>query len=214
MSNKESFLYQINALKNFRRVIAIDITGFGKSKKMEYAYSLYDYVLDVLNVINELNLTEYDLLAHSFGGRIAVRLSLIDTRVNKIILTGSAGLKPKRKLSYYFKVYSYKLIKRAFKNRQLKGFGSVEYQMLNGVEKKSYVKIVNEFLDDKVSKIQNKTLLIFGALDNQTPLYMAKRFNKKIANSTLYVIDGAGHFCFVEKPYEFNAIMLEFLNGD
>ena len=57
-------------------------------------------------------------------------------------------------------------------------------------------------------------MLIFGSNDTQTPLYLARRFNKKMVNSSLYIIKGAGHFCFVEKPYEFNIIMLEFLNGD
>ena len=214
MSNKESFLHQINRLKNFRRVIAIDLTGFGSSKKMSHAYSLDDYVLDVLGVINELKLEHYDLLAHSFGGRIAVKLALKDQRVNKLILTGSAGLKPKRKLSFYFKIYSYKLLKKIFKNKKFNNFGSLEYKMLNGVEKQSYVKIVNEFLDSQISKINNKTLLIFGENDSETPIYLARRFNKKITNSQLYIVKGAGHFCFVEKPYEFNIIMLEFLNGE
>ncbi|MBR5438646.1 MAG: alpha/beta hydrolase [Clostridia bacterium] len=214
MSNKESFLNQINRLKNFRRVIAIDLTGFGNSRKMKYAYSLDDYVYDVLGVINELNVNEYDVLAHSFGGRIAVKLAVIDDRLNKLILTGSAGLKPRRSLKYYAKIYSYKIVKKVFKNRQFSGFGSAEYKMLNGFERQSYVKIVNTFLDVLLGKIKNKTLLIFGALDNQTPLYMAKRFNKKITNSYLYVIKNAGHFCFVEKPQEFNVIMWEFLNGD
>ncbi|MBO5851397.1 MAG: alpha/beta hydrolase [Clostridia bacterium] len=214
MSNKESFLHQIKRLKSFRRVIAIDITGFGQSKKMAYAYSLDDYVFDVLSVINELKLVKYDILAHSFGGRIAVKLALLDKRVNKLILTGSAGLKPKRKLSFYFKVYLYKLLKRVFKVKNLNNFGSLEYKMLNGVEKQSYVKIVNEFLDAQISKIKNKALLIFGENDSETPLYLARRFNKKIINSQFYKVKGAGHFCFVEKPYEFNVVMLEFLNGE
>lgn len=214
MSSKESFLKQINFLKNFRRVIAIDLTGFGKSKKMERAYSLDDYVFDVLSVINELKIESYDLLAHSFGGRIAVKLALLDERVKKIVLTGSAGLKPKRKLSYYFKVYYYKLCKNVFKSKRLNNFGSPEYKMLSGVERQSYVKIVNTFLDGLIPKIKNKTLLIFGKNDGETPLYMAKRFNKKIKNSYLYVINDAGHFCFIEKSHEFNVMLSEFLNGE
>ena len=87
MSNKESFLSQIHCLKRTRRVIAIDITGFGKSKKMERVYSLDDYVLDILAVINELNVEKYDILAHSFGVRIALKLSIIDSRLQKLILT-------------------------------------------------------------------------------------------------------------------------------
>ncbi len=214
MSNKESFYYQIAYFKNFRRVVAIDITSFGNSKKMQSAYALDDYVNDILNVINELNLSCYDILAHSFGGRIAIKLANIDSRLQKLILTGSAGLKPKRKLKYYIKVYSYKLLKKLLPKSKLKRFGSSEYRALSGLEKQSYVKIVNCFLDNDAKKITNETLLVFGKTDAETPLYMAKRFNKYIKNSQLYLINGAGHFCFVEKPHEFNAIVKEFLMGD
>ncbi len=214
MSNKESFYYQIAYFKNFRRVLAIDLTGFGSSKKMQSAYSLDDYVKDVLSVINYLNLSSYDVLAHSFGGRIAIKLAKEDKRLQKLVLTGSAGLKPKRKFSYYFKVYSYKLLKKFVGSQKLKSFGSYEYRLLSGYEKQSYVKIVNCFLDKTVKTIENKTLLVFGKCDTETPIYMAKRFNKYIKNSQLYLIDGGSHFCFLDKPYEFNAVVKEFLIGD
>ena len=67
-------------------------------------------------------------------------------------------------------------------------------------------KMINE-----ICKIENKTLLIYGSLDKETPLYMAKRFNKNIKNSSLFIIKGAGHFCFVEKPDLFNFTVKEFL---
>ena len=41
--------------------------------------------------------------------------------------------------------------------------------------------------------------------------YMAKRLNKGIKNSHLKVIKGAGHFCFIDKPYAFNLLAGEFL---
>ncbi len=213
LSNKESFNYQIEYFSRFFRVISIDITGFGSSKPLPYAYSLDDYVFDVLSVIKSLNLTDYYLVAHSFGGRIAIKIASNCNGVKKLVLTGSAGLKPKRSLKYYLKVYLYKLLKNFLTSNQRNKFGSSEYKSLSGYDKESYYKIVNEYLDDKLNKIKCKTLIVFGENDFETPSYMAKRLNRGIKGSFLYFIKNAGHFCFLEKPNEFNVIVNEFLRG-
>ena len=110
MSSKESFYYQTEFLSKRYKTVAIDITGFGKSKKLPYPYSLDDYVRDVKNAITSLGIKKYHLIAHSFGVRIGIRLARFDDRVDKFIIIGGAGLKPKRKASYYLKVYKYPLL--------------------------------------------------------------------------------------------------------
>ena len=188
--------------------------GFGKSPKLKSAYSLGDYVKSVYDFISECKIDSYDLLAHSFGGRIAIRLASIDSRLDKIILTGSAGLKPRRSLSYYIRVYAYKLLKKFLPEKLLKNFGSSEYKSLGGVMRQSYIKIVNTHQDGELDAIKNKTLIIFGKEDKSTPLYMAKKLNQKIKNSKLIIIEGAGHFAFIDKPQLFNVYLKEFLLGD
>ena len=213
LSNKESFNYQIEYFSRYFRVIAIDITGFGQSKKLPFGYSLNDYVLDILSVIKELKLNSFNLIAHSFGGRIAIRIANLNVGVDKLILTGSAGLKPKRTIKYYLLVYYYKLIKKFLTEKGKSKFGSSEYRLLSGYDKESYYKIVNEYLDGEINKIKCKTLIIFGENDKETPKYMAKKLNCDIINSSLYFVKGTGHFCFLEKPLEFNLIANEFLRG-
>ncbi len=213
LSNKESFNCQLDYFCKSFRVIAIDITGFGKSKKLPFAYSLDDYANDVKKVLTKLGIADYYLIAHSFGGRIAIKLCLSEIAPTKLILTGSAGLKPKRSLKYYFKVTYYKIIKRFLSENSKSKFGSQEYKSLTGLEKQSYLKIVNEYLDEYLNKIKCKTLVIFGRNDNETPVYMAKKICENVKNSTLYIIENAGHFCFVERSAEFNVIANEFLRG-
>jgi len=178
---------------------------------MPYPYSLDDYVHEVFSFITNLNIERYDVIAHSFGGRIAIKLANIDNRLDKIILTGSAGLKPKRKLSYYLKVYLYKILKRILSEDKLKNFGSTEYKTLDSVMKQSYVKIVNEYLDKNAKLIKNKTLIINGENDLETPVYTAKRLNKYIENSTLKIIKNASHFAFIDDYLTFNLLSREFL---
>lgn len=211
LSCKESFNYQIEFLSKFRKVIAPDLSGFGESGKLESPYSLGDYKDEVLNILKYLNVERYDVLAHSFGGRIAIKLASENNNIDKIILTGAAGLKPRRKLSYYIKVYVYKFLKLFVSEQKLKNFGSTEYKTLDSVMKKSYIKIVNEHLDSKLKLIENEVLIIFGDGDKETPVYMAKKLAKNIKRSSVYIMKGCGHFCFIDKPLYFNTLIKEFL---
>ena len=213
LSSKESFIYQIEPFSKKYRVIAPDMTGFGESADIPYPYSLDDYVREIILLIDELKLKKYSIVAHSFGARVAVKLALKDDRVDKLVLTGGAGLKPKRSLKYYAKVYSYKLLKKFIPKEKLKNFGSSDYKNLSPVMKESFVKIVNEHLDGVVGGIKNQTLILHGELDRETPLYLAKRYNQKIKNSTLKIIKGSGHFAFIDDPVSFNFYLSGFL-GD
>lgn len=214
MSNKESFNYQINFFSKYYKVVAFDFTGFGNSKKMEFPYNLDDYVNEVVSLINTLKVDKVDIIAHSFGARVALKLATVDNRVNKLVLTGAAGMKPRRNVSYYFKVYTYKILKKLFKNKSFNKFGSSEYKSLNPIMKKSYVYIVNEHLNKILQNINNKTLIISGSLDKQTPPYLQKRMAKNLKNGSLIFIKGAEHFAFVSHYNQFNLITREFLLGD
>ena len=88
---------------------------------------------------------------------------------------------------------------------------SSDYNKLNGVMKDSFSKIVSEYLDDYLERITNQTLIVFGSKDKETPIYMAKRLKQKIKNSSLKIFEGAGHFCFIDKPLKFNMEVGEFL---
>ncbi|MBQ3234656.1 MAG: alpha/beta hydrolase [Clostridia bacterium] len=214
LSSKESFIFQTEYFSNYFRVIAFDFSGFGESEPLQYPYSLDDYVSKVRSLIDSLGLDRFHVIAHSFGARVAIKLALCDSRVDKLVLTGAAGLKPKRTLTYYYKVYSYKLLKKFLSPKRLEKFGSSEYKTLSPIMKKSYVLIVNEHLDKLARNVQNETLIIHGENDRETPLYMAKKYKKLIKNSTLKVLKGCGHFAFIDDDFDFNLTALNFLSGE
>ena len=130
---------------------------------------------------------------------------------DKMVITGGAGLKPKNTLKKVVKRFLFKILKTFLPKDRLKRFYSSDYNSLSPIMQKSFVSVVNEHLDYCLQAIENKTFLVFGKNDKETPLYMAKKFNKNIKNSTLLVVEDAGHFCFVEKPALFNFAVKEFL---
>ena len=212
LSNKNSFIYTASYLRKYFDVHAIDLKGFGENVPMEKPYSLEDYVKDVKKYILDKGLERPHVIGHSFGCRIIIKALSEDTHLfDKVVLTGAAGLKPKNTIKKRFKRLAFNFLKLFIKKDKLKRFYSSDYQVLTPVMQESFKLIVNEHLDEKVHLIKNKTLLIFGDCDNQTPLYMAKRLNKNIKNSKLVIIPRAGHFCFLDKPMKFNMEVREFL---
>ena len=179
---------------------------------MTYPYSLDDYILDLKEYAYKTGLKSPSVIAHSFGARVAIKSAYQDANFfDKLVLTGAAGLKPKNTLKKNIKRISFNFLKKFIPKEKLKGFYSSDYLALSPVMQESFIKIINETLDYALPFINNQTLLVFGDLDQETPLYMAKRFHENISNSKLKIMEGAGHFCFLDKPHAFNMEVREFL---
>lgn len=186
--------------------------GFGENKGMEKAYSLSDYCEDIKTYLKENKIFRPHVIAHSFGVRVAVKLASENAELfDKIVITGGAGLKPRRNLKYIAKKTAFKIAKPFLSKDKLERFYSKDYLALSPIMRESFIKIVNEHLDERVEKIKNPTLIIHGEKDRETPPYTAKKFHKKIANSKLIFIKGAGHFAFIDDPVKFNWEVKEFL---
>ena len=193
-------------------MFAPDLKGFGDNADMPYPYSLNDYLNDVKEYMYKNSIYRPHVIAHSFGARIALLGASTDQQLfDKLVLTGAAGLKGKFSLSKKLKKTVFKTLKPILGKQRLKGFYSSDYLALSPVMQQSFVKIINQTLDDALPSISNQTLLIFGENDDQTPLYMAKRLNRGIKNSKLIIYKNAGHFAFVDCPLKFNLEVKEFL---
>lgn len=212
LASKETFAYQKEFFKNYFNLHLLDLTGFGDNAFMPYPYDLTDYANEVKDYIKKNRLKKPHVVAHSFGGRIAIKLASENIDLfDKIVLTGSAGLKPKFSLKKFCKTSLFKLLKKFVDKEKLKNFYSSDYNSLSPVMKKSFLLIVNEHLDDKLADIKNQTLIIFGKNDKETPVYFAKRLQKGIKNSKLILLENAGHFAFIDQATKFNLEVREFL---
>lgn len=210
LSNGKAFNRQIEGLKNQFECFSPDLVGFGENKYMAYPYSLQDYANSVKKYMEENNIVKPFVVAHSFGARIAIKMASQEDVFSKMVLTGAAGLKPKKTIKKRIKIFWFNILKKFVKKEKLKGFYSSDYNSLTPVMQESFKKIVNEHLDDNLKSINQQVLLIFGEKDRETPLDFAKRFNAGIKNSKLKIFKGAGHFCFLDKPLTFNMEVREF----
>ena len=205
--------------------VSLDFPGFGESGKLLRPWTLDDYARVTRGFIERLDICGCDVIGHSHGGRVAIRLASEDSALFcSVVLVDAAGIRPRRGLKYYFKVYSYKLGKRLARiswldrlfsiSERQKDAGSADYKALGSdAMRKTFVNLVNEDLRGRVKKIENETLLIWGSEDRDTPLYMARYMEKHIKNAGLAVLEGAGHYSYADNYAQFCAVMKAFFGG-
>lgn len=208
-----------------KRVIALDLPGCGKSDILNDVWDLDDYCNFILEFLKAINVENPILVGHSHGGRISIKLTADGSlSPEKLILFGSAGIPSKKTFKKKAKIFLFKTIKNILTLPIIKNysaslldsarsyFGSADYKSAPEVMRKTMVQVVNTDLRDIMPKIPCPTLLIWGENDTDTPLDNAKQMESLIKDSGLCVIKGAGHFSFIEKPYEVIAILKSFLN--
>lgn len=222
-ASKETMVPIANLIKDRYRVVLIDLPGFGMSEEPKTVLNSYDYAEYILALIDNLNISQASFFGHSFGGKISSIIAANHPdRVEKLILIDSAGLIPKRRLSYYLKVYSYKATKKLFeilplknKEERIENFkksrGSDDYQNSSGIMRKIMVTVVNENITEDLKKIKAETLLIWGENDDATPLYLGQRFESLIENSGLVVLKDAGHFSYIDDYGTFSAVINSYM---
>lgn len=215
-----------NMLKDKCRVIVMDLPGFGESDNPVEPWNSYDYAACVNRFIELNKLDSIILFGHSHGGRISIILSSMYDYVKKLILIDSAGIIPKRKLNYYIKVYSFKILKSAYllfvggnsKEQKLekfyKKYGSTDYKSSDGIMRQTMVKVIHDNLIDLLPDIKSPTLLIWGENDEDTPVYMGKIMEERIKDSGLIIFKNAGHYSYVDNYEQFKAVINVFLKDE
>lgn len=231
-SDKQVMMPLAKQLTDIRDCYVLDLPGFGNSSIPKEPWKVDDYADMVQQFIMDLEIEPTDLLVHSFGGRIALKLCAradADQLIGKVLITGGAGMKPRRDFSYYLKKYTAKSLKAPFyilpsnlrdkalqKLRQTslwKALGSSDYSKLSGVMRETFVKTVTEYLEPCLPKIPHEVLLLWGENDDAAPLYQAERMEKGMENAALVVIDHAGHYAFLDRPSHFTSVAKAFFKG-
>lgn len=208
--NLSSFEFFEQNLSQYNKVINLDLYGFGKSE-IDYnaIHDIYTFALNIYLFLKENKIDNINIVAHSFGGRIAILLaSCFDIKVNQMILTGCAGIKIRKSLLVNCKIIAYKSIKKIknilhLKFINLQKFGSSDYQQLSTEGKKFFNKILSQDLTYLLKFIDCKCILFWGKKDKSTPLKIAKIIQKRLQESKLIVYKNSGHFCYIENKISF-----------
>lgn len=213
------------------RVAAIDFPGHGKEGKAlppPCPWGIPEYMEMTAEIIRRLDLAPCDIVAHSFGARVAILLaSTYPELVGRMILTGAAGIKKPATGKKTAKQNLYKGLRGMMnvldkthllgdlpdKGREMlvQQFGSEDYKVLTPEMRKTFNKVIGLDLADRLPMIKASTLLFWGAEDTATPLWMGQMMQEKIPDAGLVVEEGAGHFAYLERNAKFLRIVRSFL---
>lgn len=210
--------------QEYHTVYNVDFPGFGQSQEPDVVWGVEDYTQLMEEFVKIENIENPVLLGHSFGGRVGI-LFASRNKTNKLILVDAAGVKPKRSMKYYFKVYTYKLGKKLMpliygkKKAQQRieemraKRGSSDYNNASEMMRRILSKVVNEDLKSVMPSIKCPTLLIWGENDTATPLNDAKTMEKLIPDAGLVSFPACGHYSFLDNPFQFAAVLKSFLKN-
>jgi len=220
-ANLESVAPIVDALQPRAQALALDMPGFGRSSPPPSRWSSIDYARFVKSFLAAQGIDELDLIGHSFGGRVAICLAANPepVRIGRLILVDAAGIRPRRRASYYLKVGLAKGGRlaglfgapgRHLQQRLRRRLASTDYLNASEAMRETFRAVIAEDLEQRLDEINVPTLLIWGSRDQDTPMWMARRMEEKIHNAGLVTLEG-GHFSYADQPQRFSQIINHFL---
>lgn len=219
--NTSMMAYIGEHLKKKFIVYNIDFPGFGQSDEPKKPWGVNEYKELIRDFCIKKKIDNPIIIGHSFGCRVALKYAH-DYDVYKMVLTGAAGIRPKRGVDYYIKVYSYKLMKKIlslkflnkYKDKLEKNAGSSDYQNTSGIMRASFVKIVNEDLRPILKDIDTPTLLVWGENDDAVPLSDGRIMEKEMKDACLVIFENDDHYAYFHQADRFNRVLDAYLKED
>lgn len=194
--------------------------GFSNDSPLPRAYVLSDYVSYVEDLIGKKKLKKVIIIAHSFGGRVALKLLSQKPQVaSALILSGVPGFRSQSLRAQIVKAVSgYVKTDQNFKSSAAgkllyRIFGAHDLSKLDGNMRQTFINVVEEPLGEYMEKIKTKTLLIWGADDGLVSTSVARRMQKTIKNSHLHIIPKTRHNVPYKNPEEFVNVFEIFLKN-
>ena len=202
-------------------VYALDLPGFGESELPPQPWGVEEYQAFVAAFMDELEIECPTIVGHSNGGRIAIRMAATEpARAARLVLVDAAGIRPKRTLGWYRRVGMAKIGKYAARflgrpGQRLRSLlvgraGSADY-LAAGAMQPTLVKLVNADLRPFMPEVKVPTLLVWGSEDSDTPMTAGQEMERLIPDAGLVVLEGAGHYSYLDQPGRFARIVLHFI---
>ena len=229
--SKESFTELRAALEGEdMTILTPDMPGFGAEPEPERPWSVDDYADWVEQWLSKqlttyhLPLTTFQLLGHSHGGRIAIKLaarssaSTSHLRIEHLYLCAAAGIRRKsfkRSIGALFAsigrvIFSLpvlKSLKAPARTLLYKLLREHDYERASPVMRATFAKVTEEDLTPLLSSIHIPTDIFWGEEDTMTPLKDGMLMHERITGSVLHTFTGTRHRVHRDRAMEIASII-------
>lgn len=227
-----------DALKGQRRVIRMDLPGFGLTGPMpDGNYRLTRYVEFVVALMDKLGVQKAVLAGNSFGGNLAWKVAADHpARVGRLVLVDSAGYPYDAKsVPIGFKLAQVPALRPVMANILPRSMIDSSVRNVYGDPSKVTPELVDRYFEltlragnrqalgerfrqspggqhaEQITQVKQPTLIIWGGQDRLIPPDNADKFQRDIAGSRLVVFDALGHVPHEEDPATTVAAVKAFL---
>ncbi|WP_413308126.1 alpha/beta hydrolase [Bacillus sp. 1P10SD] len=226
---------QFEELSKYYQVIRFDYAGCGKSSHHDEDYSLVE---DAKSILTFLGVEKTNLVGLSVGGNLAMDFTLAYPEMVDKLIVASSGLLGWSDYSQERQNYN-KEVNELFQKESLEAavklmckawvagpFRSIDVIHPTLIEKYSAMLSGNLTSDSGKGKMilpETKTMELVGNISVPTLIIspdidfpdfsaISEFLHEKITDSQLVVIPGTAHMINMERPLEFNQLVVEFLN--
>lgn len=220
-----------------RRVIVLDLPGYGKSPNKPTAAGIYDgFASDVLGLMDGLGIETASFVGNSLGGGTTLALALAQPdRVNRMILMGPGGgysLSPTptegllRMLTFYDgdgpsrekvdKVLDVLVFDRSKITPELaeeRYQASIQPDIIASPPLRGRgANPLDDLWRRPLNELKHPTLIIWGREDRVMTMDNGLVLLKALPNAEMHVFPNTGHWVQWERADEFNAMVTAFLD--
>ncbi len=211
LGNADHWAFQVPALAEHHRVIAIDSRGQGRSTRGTGAATYDRMASDVVAVLDHLAIAKASFVGWSDGGEIALKIAIAHPdRVDKLFVFGSNynadGSKHARPHTQTFASYALKC------RTDYERMSATPRQWNASVEWLAPVwKTPMGFSKDQLKSIAAPTVIGDGDHDEIIVRDQIEEMAKLIPHAQLLVLPDTSHFAMWQDPTAFNKALVEFL---
>lgn len=203
----------VDALAERHLVAAIDLTGFGKSRRflgLPEVLPAFSEVTSLLARWLETFGEPVHLVGHSMGGQIAIRLAAErPDLIRSLMLVNAAGMPFRLDLRPHLKT----LPKPPYGGPQIAWVLLPDFLRAGPTSVAvASTRVVLGDMRARMRAIRLPTLLVWGENDPLVPLHYGQEMQRLIEGSRLEVIPRAAHVAMWDAPEEFNRIALAFFD--
>jgi long-chain acyl-CoA synthetase len=206
----ESWELQLNHFARYYRVVAPDLRGHGQSDAPYTQYTMPEMVADLQTIVETLEFPEkFTLVAHSFGGSIAVEYAnAYPERLEKLVLIATAGEYPLPKFANLILRLPLDILRPLWKYR-------TRWDAELHVAKRMMANNMRLWQGWSLMRnITTPTLVVTGERDSYFPRNVFDEVGKMIPNAEIYDVGSAKHKVQLERHLAVNRAIERFISDD
>ena len=223
------WLYQVPAFCARYPTITLDLRGHGASRAPDRDFGIADMARDVIRLLRGLGVERAHLVGCSLGGMVvqqcaldfplaAASLVLVDTFCGappgfEDMIRGALQFIEEHDMA----AVARERITNAFSDAVDPVMRDYLIDRVARNDKRAYVRTARAAFGFSVAarlgEISAPTLVVVGEHDRVTPPQLSDDLAARISGARLARIAGAGHISNMERPDDFNRVVLEFLDS-